>query len=119
MRRTCWTRSLPTLCDVRLKLQTPKSSELIKCGTSSLLWLRLAPFATQSMESKVKEMIAKLEAIAQEKDGLGLKAGDGEKPSPRSAFTSLVDEFCVYGRDEVKEEMVNCLLSDNARGRRT
>ena len=67
----------------------------------------------------MKEMIAKLEAIAQEKDGLGLKAGDGEKPSPRSAFTSLVDESCVYGRDEVKEEMVNCLLSDNARGRRT
>ncbi|KAJ9685651.1 hypothetical protein PVL29_017618 [Vitis rotundifolia] len=57
------------------------------------------------MESKVKEMIAKLEAIAQEKDGLGLKAGDGEKPSPRSASTSLVDESCVYGRDEIKEEM--------------
>eukprot|EP00261_Vitis_vinifera_P032992 XP_019074235.1 PREDICTED: putative disease resistance RPP13-like protein 1 [Vitis vinifera] len=34
-----------------------------------------APFATQSMESRVKEMIAKLEAIAQEKVGLGLKEG--------------------------------------------
>ena len=73
MQRTCWTRSLPTLCAVRSKLRTPKPAELISCGTSSPLWLRLAPFATQSMESKVKEMIAKLEAIAQEKDGLGWK----------------------------------------------
>ena len=56
------------LCVVRSKLQTPKPAKLIRCGTSSLLWLRLAPFATQRMESKVKEMIAKLEAIAQEKD---------------------------------------------------
>ena len=76
-----------------------------------------APFATQSMESRVKEMIAKLEAIAQEKVGLGLKEGAGEKLPPRLPSTSLVDESFVYGRDEIKEDMVNCLLSDNARGK--
>ncbi|KAJ9685832.1 hypothetical protein PVL29_017768 [Vitis rotundifolia] len=76
-----------------------------------------APFATQSMESRVKEMIAKLEAIAQEKVGLGLKEGGGEKLPPRLPSTSLVDESFVYGRDEIKEDMVNCLLSDNARGK--
>ncbi|XP_059598008.1 putative disease resistance RPP13-like protein 1 [Vitis vinifera] len=76
-----------------------------------------APFATQSMESRVKEMIAKLEAIAQEKVGLGLKEGGGEKLPPRLPSTSLVDESFVYGRDEIKEDMVNCLLSDNERGK--
>ena len=72
-----------------------------------------APFATQSMESRVKKMIARLEAIAQEKDGLGLKEGGGEQPRSRSPSTSLVDESFVYGRDDIKEEMVQWLLSDN------
>ena len=72
-----------------------------------------APFATQSMESRVKKMIARLEAIAREKDGLGLKEGGGEKPPSRSPSTSLVDESFVYGRDDIKEEMVQWLLSDN------
>ncbi|KAL6328522.1 hypothetical protein AAG906_038717 [Vitis piasezkii] len=63
-------------------------------------WVK-APFATQSMESRMKEMITKLETITQEK-----------LPS-----SSLVGESSiVYGRDEIKEEMVNWLLSDNARG---
>ena len=72
-----------------------------------------APFATQSMESRVKKMMARLEAIAQEKDGLGLKEGGGEQPRSRSPSTSLVDESFVYGRDDIKEEMVQWLLSDN------
>ncbi|XP_034686691.1 putative disease resistance RPP13-like protein 1 [Vitis riparia] len=44
-------------------------------------WVK-APSATLSMESRVKEMIARLESIAQEKVGLGLKEGGGEKLSP-------------------------------------
>ncbi|KAL6327826.1 hypothetical protein AAG906_026499 [Vitis piasezkii] len=57
-----WDLSEELLNDLRRKLvvvlnvlndaKTPKPAELIRCGTSSLLWLRLAPFATQSMESK-------------------------------------------------------------------
>ncbi|KAL6311752.1 hypothetical protein AAG906_022957 [Vitis piasezkii] len=55
-----------------------------------------APFSNQSMESR----------------NLGLKEGDGEKLSPRLPSSSLVDESFVYGRDEIKEEMVKWLLSD-------
>uniref|UniRef100_F6HB71 Disease resistance RPP13-like protein 1 n=1 Tax=Vitis vinifera TaxID=29760 RepID=F6HB71_VITVI len=71
-----------------------------------------APFSNQSMESRVKEMIAKLEDIAQEKVELGLKEGDGERVSPKLPSSSLVEESFVYGRDEIKEEMVKWLLSD-------
>ncbi|XP_034704170.1 putative disease resistance protein At3g14460 [Vitis riparia] len=79
-------------------------------------WVK-APFATQSMESRMKEMITKLETFTQEKVGLGPKEGGGEKPSPRLLSSSLVGESSiVYGRDEIKEEMVNWLLSDNVRG---
>ncbi|KAL6320906.1 hypothetical protein AAG906_010715 [Vitis piasezkii] len=71
-----------------------------------------APFSNQSMEPRVKDMIAKLEDIAEEKEKLGLKEGNGEKLSPRLPSSSLVDESFVYGRDEIKEEMVKWLLSN-------
>ncbi|RVW93556.1 putative disease resistance RPP13-like protein 1 [Vitis vinifera] len=79
-------------------------------------WVK-APFATQSMESRVNGMIEKLVSIAQEKVGLGLKEGGGEKLSPRSSIsTSLEDESLVFGRDEIQKEMADWLLSDNATG---
>lgn len=78
-------------------------------------WVNL-PFADQSTEARAKEMIAKLQDFAEEKDKLGLKEGVGEKLSQRSPSTSLVDESYVYGRDEIKEEMVKRLLSDNTGG---
>ncbi|CBI24811.3 unnamed protein product, partial [Vitis vinifera] len=58
-----------------------------------------APFSNQSMESRVKEMIAKLEDIAQEKVELGLKEGDGERVSPKLPSSSLVEEsfFLLIG----------------------
>ncbi|KAJ9685869.1 hypothetical protein PVL29_017799 [Vitis rotundifolia] len=71
-----------------------------------------APFANQSMESRVKGLITILENIAQEKVELGLKEGDGEKLSPKLPSSSLVDDSFVYGRDEIKEELVKWLLSD-------
>ncbi|KAJ9687528.1 hypothetical protein PVL29_016134 [Vitis rotundifolia] len=43
---------------------------------------------------------------------LALK-GDGKKLRQRLPSASLVDEFCVFGRDESKEDMIRRLLSDN------
>ncbi|RVW67003.1 putative disease resistance RPP13-like protein 1 [Vitis vinifera] len=84
MRKTYWTRLLLKLCDARWKLMiTPRLAQL-RYGTASL------PI-----------------------DKLGLKPGDGEKLPPRSPSTSLVDESCVFGRNEIKEEMMTRLLSDN------
>ena len=75
-------------------------------------WFK-APLADhQSMESKVKKIIGKLEVLAQAIDVLALN-GDGKKLPQRLPSTSLVDEFSVYGRDEIKEDMIKRLLSDN------
>ncbi|XP_034704799.1 putative disease resistance RPP13-like protein 1 isoform X2 [Vitis riparia] len=78
-----------------------------------------APIAIQSMESRVRDMIALLGEIVQEKVGLGLAEGGGEKrsPRPRSLIsTSLEDGSIVVGRDEIQKEMVEWLLSDNTTG---
>ncbi|KAJ9685831.1 hypothetical protein PVL29_017767 [Vitis rotundifolia] len=78
-----------------------------------------APTAIQSMESKVRGMIALLEKIALEKVGFVLAEGGVEKlsPRPRSPIsTSLEDESIVLGRDEIQKEMVKWLLSDNTTG---
>ncbi|KAL6328870.1 hypothetical protein AAG906_003887 [Vitis piasezkii] len=77
-------------------------------------WVK-APFANyqSSIESRVKEMIGQLEDLAQAIDKLGLKPGDDQKLPPRSPSTSLVDESCVFGRNEIKEEIMTRLLSDN------
>ncbi|CBI32183.3 unnamed protein product, partial [Vitis vinifera] len=71
-----------------------------------------APFANQSMESRVKGLMTRLENIAKEKVELELKEGDGEKLSPKLPSSSLVDDSFVYGRGEIKEELVKWLLSD-------
>ncbi|XP_034703212.1 putative disease resistance RPP13-like protein 1 [Vitis riparia] len=71
-----------------------------------------APFANQSMESRVKGLMTRLENIAKEKVELELKEGDGEQLSPKLPSSSLVDNSFVYGRGEIKEELVKWLLSD-------
>ncbi|KAL6329378.1 hypothetical protein AAG906_017688 [Vitis piasezkii] len=75
----------------------------------------LAPFDGQGIKSRVEEIIDRLEDMVRDRDVLGLKEGVGEKLARRWPSTSLVDESLVYGRAQIKEEMVQLLLSDNAR----
>ncbi|KAL5545571.1 hypothetical protein UlMin_005258 [Ulmus minor] len=64
--------------------------------------------------TKMKEILGKLEYIAQQKDDLGLKEGKGEKPYPsRLPSTSLIPESQVYGRDADKDAIIKMLLSDD------
>ncbi|KAJ9687454.1 hypothetical protein PVL29_016085 [Vitis rotundifolia] len=64
-----------------------------------------APFDSQSIESRVEEIIDRLEDMAR----------DRAKLSQRWPSTSLVDESLVYGRDDEKQKMIELVLSDNAR----
>ncbi|RVW24157.1 putative disease resistance RPP13-like protein 1 [Vitis vinifera] len=74
-----------------------------------------APFDSQSIESRVEEIIDRLEDMARDRAVLGLKEGVGEKLSQRWPSTSLVDESLVYGRNDEKQKMIELVLSDNAR----
>ncbi|KAL6329618.1 hypothetical protein AAG906_022808 [Vitis piasezkii] len=82
-------------------------------SSSFSTWFKAPRADLQSIESRAKEIMRKLKFLAQAIDMIGLKPGDGEKLPQRSPSTSLVDESCVFGRDEVKEEMIKRLLSDN------
>ncbi|ONI21226.1 hypothetical protein PRUPE_2G053800 [Prunus persica] len=67
----------------------------------------------QRMNVEMKDLLERLEQFVQEKSALGLREGAGRKVSRRTT-TSLVHEPCVYGRDEVKENLLPILLSDDA-----
>ncbi|XP_020411846.1 putative disease resistance RPP13-like protein 1 [Prunus persica] len=67
----------------------------------------------QRMNVEMKDLLERLEQFVQEKSALGLREGAGRKVSQRTT-TSLVHEPCVYGRDEVKENLLQILLSDDA-----
>ncbi|KAK2386085.1 putative disease resistance protein [Trifolium repens] len=71
-------------------------------------------------ESRINELLERLEFLAKQKDMLGLKqdtcasneGGVSWKPSERLPTTSLVDESGIYGRDGDKEEIIKSLLLD-------
>ncbi|XP_024635256.1 putative disease resistance RPP13-like protein 1 isoform X2 [Medicago truncatula] len=75
---------------------------------------------TNPFESRIKELLEKLEFLAKQKDMLGLKheafasseGGVSWKPLDRFPTTALVDESSIYGRDGDKEELIDFLLSD-------
>ncbi|XP_058224292.1 putative disease resistance RPP13-like protein 1 [Rhododendron vialii] len=70
-------------------------------------------FFDGKIESKLERMIERLEDFTKEKDSLGLRKVAGRNWSQtRLSTTSLVDESCVYGRENDKEEIMKLLLSD-------
>ncbi|XVE68890.1 hypothetical protein DITRI_Ditri09bG0105600 [Diplodiscus trichospermus] len=68
----------------------------------------LNPFI-EGMESKLEEILGRLEYLINQKDILSLKESRGEKIFQRTPATSLVDEAGVYGRDDEKEAILKLL----------
>ncbi|KAF7137245.1 hypothetical protein RHSIM_Rhsim07G0059900 [Rhododendron simsii] len=69
------------------------------------------------IESKLERMIDVLEDFTKEKDVLGLREVGGRNWSQtRLPTTSLVDESCVYGRENDKEEIMKLLEDGNPHG---
>ncbi|KAI8548357.1 hypothetical protein RHMOL_Rhmol07G0267700 [Rhododendron molle] len=70
-------------------------------------------FGRRGMNSKLEKMIGMLDQFVKAKDVLGLKEVAARKWSQtRVPTTSLVDESCVYGRENDKEAIIKLLLSD-------
>jgi Leucine-rich repeat (LRR) protein/GTPase SAR1 family protein len=67
----------------------------------------------EEIKLKIKEVLERLETLAQQKDLIGLREGVGGKLSERSPTTSLVEESDICGRNDEKEAIINMLLSDD------
>ncbi|CAL5380052.1 unnamed protein product [Camellia sinensis] len=91
----------------QVQLQSPTSTT----STNILLFS-----AGNGIELRIEEIIDKLEYFAKEKDILGLRDGVGLNWVHRLPSSSLVDESCVYGRDNAKEDIMNFLLSGESAG---
>ncbi|XP_059441940.1 putative disease resistance RPP13-like protein 1 [Corylus avellana] len=70
----------------------------------------------KEIEPKIKEVLERLETLAQQKNVMGLREGVGGKSSDRLLTTSLVEESDIYGRNNDKEAITKMLLSNDARG---
>ncbi|TYG70631.1 hypothetical protein ES288_D05G328800v1 [Gossypium darwinii] len=71
------------------------------------------PFS-RGMESKLEDVLERLESLVKQKEILGLKEYcRGEKAFQRPPATSLVDESGVYGRDNEKEAIMKLLCLEN------
>ncbi|AES69324.1 putative P-loop containing nucleoside triphosphate hydrolase, leucine-rich repeat domain, L [Medicago truncatula] len=78
---------------------------------------------TNRFESRIKDLLDTLKLLAHQKDVLGLNqracTSEGAvrlKSSKRLPTASLVDESCIYGRDDDKNKIINYLLLDNDGG---
>jgi hypothetical protein len=71
----------------------------------------------KEIEPKIKDVLERLESLAQQKDVIGLREGAGGKLSERLPTTSLVEESKICGRNDEKEAIINLLLSDDACGK--
>ncbi|XP_062174582.1 putative disease resistance RPP13-like protein 1 [Alnus glutinosa] len=99
------TEALPSELDAEFQTTASKVRKLpISAFRNSLV---------QQIEPKIKEILGRLESLAQQKDLIGLKEGVRRKSSERLPTTSLVEESDICGRNDEKEAIIKMLLSDD------
>ncbi|KAJ1413507.1 Virus X resistance protein-like, coiled-coil domain [Sesbania bispinosa] len=93
-------------------------------SSSSKVWnlfnasVSVSSFNDKEIESRMQEILDNLEYLASQKDILGLKeaggfgVGSGRQVSQKLPSTSFLVESVIYGRDDDKEIIFNCLKSD-------
>ncbi|XP_039052970.1 putative disease resistance RPP13-like protein 1 [Hibiscus syriacus] len=94
-------------CKLEAEFQT-STTKVRKFFTS------LNPFHKRT-ESKLLEILERVEYLERQKDVLSLREGFGEKCLSKLPATSLVDESNVYGRDDDKETIKKLLDTDDSR----
>ncbi|KAK8598117.1 hypothetical protein V6N13_095508 [Hibiscus sabdariffa] len=73
----------------------------------------LNPFHKRT-ESKLVEILERVEYLERQKNVLSLREGFGEKCLRKLPATSLVDDSSVYGRDDDKEAVMKLLNTDDS-----
>ncbi|XP_022765423.1 putative disease resistance RPP13-like protein 1 [Durio zibethinus] len=84
----------------RLESEDQTTSKMVSRFISSL-----NPF-NKGMDSKLEEILGRLESLVNQKDILCLKECRRENPFQRSPTSSLLDESGVFGRDGDKEAII-------------
>ncbi|KAB1226142.1 putative disease resistance RPP13-like protein 1 [Morella rubra] len=75
-----------------------------------------ASLSLYKLRGKIEEVLDKLKSLAEQKDVIGLREGVTGRPWERLPTTSLVEESCIFGRDDDKEEIIKGLLSEDKGG---
>ncbi|KAK8647419.1 hypothetical protein V6N13_121157 [Hibiscus sabdariffa] len=97
---------------LRNKMESENQTSSTAAKQVSRFFSSLNPFK-DGMDSKLDEILGKLEYLVNQKDILGLKENCREKTFQRVPATSLVDESDVYGRDGEKEAIMKLLHPQN------
>ena len=86
-----------------------------RSSTSKVQVLMSAAFQAfeESVDSKIEDILERLDFIAKQKDAFGLKEGGSHRISQTLPSTSLVEGSDVIGRDHDKEDIIKLLLSDD------
>ncbi|KAI8537758.1 hypothetical protein RHMOL_Rhmol09G0049400 [Rhododendron molle] len=93
----------------KVEAEYPKGKQSLQDSVISTF----TSFFDRGVNSKLEKMIGMLDRFVKAKDVLGLREVAARKWSrTRMPTTSLVDESCVYGRENDKEEIMKLLLSD-------
>ncbi|PRQ56748.1 putative P-loop containing nucleoside triphosphate hydrolase, leucine-rich repeat domain, L [Rosa chinensis] len=99
-----------------IKTQVLKGKLEAEPGSSTSKVRNLFPSSDATLNTRIEEILVRLEFIAKQKDVLDLKVGAPQRVSQAPPSTSLLEDSGVYGRDEEKERLIRLLLSDDATG---
>ncbi|PON63967.1 NB-ARC domain containing protein [Parasponia andersonii] len=95
---------------LRCKLEGECTSKVLDLNSTSFLAFE------KTRESKLVEVLDRLEYVLAQKALMSLEKGVQNKPLRKLPATSLIEESGVYGRDAEREAIINLLISDYASG---
>lgn len=103
-----WNAALLKLRRRRGRDSSSRSSKVLSCiplHPGQAVW-------RHGIGSRIRQINCRLDEIAKQKNDYGLAERPERKQSRRVQTTSFdVDESNLFGRDEIKEDIINCLLS--------
>ncbi|XP_062001774.1 putative disease resistance protein At3g14460 [Rosa rugosa] len=101
---------------LRLKVEVEGKAEKNDTGWRDIVNSSSIDEFDKSLEHKIKDILHRVELLANKKQVLDLKECVVVRPQVRLPATSVVEEHAVYGRDDDKERIIQLLGSQDASG---